>query len=422
MPGPLDGYKVLEFTEIVAGPFGGALLTDMGADTIKAEPPWGDPTRLTQPIVPTEGRSFISLNRGKRSLPLDMTKQEARDIVYKMIPDIDIVLINYRPDVPAKLGIDYETLSAINPRLIYCQNSGFGLQGPLSSLPGSDIVTQAMSGLMSGNRNVQNGIPQLVMATALADYATGITIAWGITAALLHREKTGMGQKIEASLLATSLALQTNRFMQVDAVDKEATEEFVENLRQLREQGSSYEDLDLAQQAYRPRPTGNIYYRTYQTKSGLMTVGCLSDPPRKRMAEILGLQDIRWNAGYDATSPESRAFGEELSVKAEAKLAEKTTDEWIDIFRSAGVPVIPVYFTEELRTHEQVIANQNIVDLEHPLLGNMSMYGPTLKMSETPLKAQRTSPTLGENTDEILSQLGYSAEAIEQFRQSGVTK
>ena len=421
MPGPLDGIKILEFTEIVAGPFGGALLTDMGAETIKIEPPWGDPTRLTQQMIPMEGRGFVSLNRGKRSLPLDLTKPEAQKIVHQMVPDVDIVLINYRPDVPMKLGIDYETLSALNPRLIYCQNSGFGLEGPLSLLPGSDIVTQAMTGLLASNNNIQDGLPVHIQATPVADVATGITIAWGITAALYHREKTGMGQKIEASLMGTSLALQSSRFMVIDAIDQEQRAEFLNDLNELRAKGESFEKMHEAYRNFRPRPPGNIYYRTYATKTGLVTVGCLSDPPKKRMAQILGLHDIKWDEDYDATSPEAKTFGDQLNKDAEVKMAEKSVEEWIDIFRAANVPVIPVYMAEELADHDQVKENGSIVDLEHSMLGHMTMYGPTLKMSETPLGAKRASPGLGEHTDEILQELGFAEDTIEKMRQGGIT-
>lgn len=422
MTGPLEGVKVLEFTEIVAAPFAGALLTDMGAETIKIEPPWGEPSRKTQPIMPLEGRGYVSLNRGKRSLPLDMTKPAAREIVYKLVPQMDVVIINYRPDVPAKLGIDYETLARINPRLIYCQNTAFGTKGPHSLRPGSDIVTQAMTGLMVANRNIRDGVPQLVAASALADYATGIAIAWGVTAALYHRERTGRGQKIEASLLATALALQSGRFMLIEAIDRERRDRFLQELRQYREENRSFEEMYQLYESYFPRIAGNIYYRTYQTKNGLITVGCLSDPPRRRMAEILGLHDIRFEEGYDPSTPEARAFGEELTKKAEALMRERTTEEWLEIFDRAGVPASPVYFTEELIEHEQVIANENVVELEHSLLGPLKMYGPILKMSETPLEARRAAPALGEHTEEVLTALGYTPEEIEELRRQGVTR
>jgi formyl-CoA transferase len=165
---------------------------------------------------------------------------------------MDVVIINYRPDVPAKLGIDYETFASINPRIIYCQNSAFGTKGPHALRPGSDIVTQAMTGLMVGNRKIQDGVPQLINP-AVADLATGITMAWGVCAALYHREKTGRGQKLEASLMGTAIAMQTGRFMQIDSVDKELRDSFVEDLGRYRAENRSFEEMDERYLQFRPR-------------------------------------------------------------------------------------------------------------------------------------------------------------------------
>ena len=209
MPGPLEGVKVLEFTEIIAGPLGGMLLADMGADIIKVEPPWGEPWRIIQQIIPNEGRQYMSLNRGKRCLTLNLKQPEAREVVYRLLPDMDVVLINARPDVPKSLGIDYETLSAMNPRLVYCSNTAFGTDGPWSLMPGYDIVAQGVTGLMTSEAKMKDdGTPEQIVSTPIADYSTGIAMAWGVSAALYHRERTGRGQKIEASLLGSALAVQ----------------------------------------------------------------------------------------------------------------------------------------------------------------------------------------------------------------------
>jgi crotonobetainyl-CoA:carnitine CoA-transferase CaiB-like acyl-CoA transferase len=205
-------------------------------------------------------------------------------------------------------------------------------------------------------------------------------------------------------------------------VDAELREKFVSDLEQYRAENRSFEDVDQLYLNFRPRQAGNIYYRTYETRNGLITVGCLSNPPRKRMAEILGLRDIRFEEGYDARTTESRAFGEQLALRRAELMKEKTTEEWLEIFDRAGVPVSPVYYTEELVEHEQVAANENVVELEHSLLGPLTMYGPTLKMNETPLRAQRAALALGEHTDDILSGLGYTAEQIEALRRDEVTR
>ena len=420
MAGPLEGIRVLDFTEIIAGPFGAMLLADMGADVIKVEPPWGEPWRVFQQFMPLESRTYMFLNRGKRSLPLDLTKAEAREIVYKLIPQMDAVIMNYRPDVPYNLGIDYETLSAMNPRLIYCENTAYGRRGPHSRRPGYDIIIQAMSGLMAADGKIVNGVPQQVSATAVADVSTGLAIAWGVCGALYARERTGRGQKIEATLLASALAIQASRFIQVNAVDEEANTEFLEDLAVLRSAGRPYPEVYARYETLRPRLSGFVYYRTYQTKDSVVAVGCLSDPLRKKMADALGLHDIRFEPGYDPASERAQAFGEELTKKAEALFLEKTTDKWISILDAAGVPCGPVKFTEELMEDEHVLANDLVVELEHTMAGPVKMAGPVLKMSETPLEAKSASPALGQHTDEILANLGYSPQEIQRLREEKV--
>ena len=263
MAGPLEGVRVLEFTEIIAGPFGGMLLGDMGADIIKIEPSWGEAWRFPNEFISTESRTYISLNRGKRSLPLDLTKAEGREIVYRLLADTDVVIINSRPDVPQTLGIDYEKLSARNPRLIYCENTAFGRKGPDSQRPGYDIVVQAMSGIMASEGRIHNGVPQQVQSTAIADYATGIAIAWGVCAALYHRERTGRGQKIEATLLATALGLQTDRFLRIAAIDDEPRDRLREEISTLRAAGVEYDRINARYQEVSAPWSRQVFYRTY---------------------------------------------------------------------------------------------------------------------------------------------------------------
>ncbi|MDP6402857.1 MAG: CoA transferase [SAR202 cluster bacterium] len=416
MPGPLDGIKILEFTEIVAGPYSGMLLSDMGADVIKVEPPWGEPQRTSREMLPKESRYFIGLNRGKRSLPLDLTRAEGREILYRLVPETDAVIINARPDVPRSLGIDYETLSAKNPRLIYCEITAFGREGPDRNRPGYDIVVQAMTGLMASEGKVVDGVPQFIVSSALVDHAAGVSMAWGVCAALYHRERTGKGQKIEISLLGTALGLQTPRFTQVEETDEQSRADFLELLGQLRERGAGYEEIN---EYYRAETiwVGNIYYRAFQASDGVLAVGCLSDPLRKKLLDVLGLKDIRFEPGYDPESEEARVFGRRLVERAEQVFRGKTVDEWLGAFDEVGVPAGPLRFTEELVDDEQVKANNLVVDLEHSLAGKIKMFGPVLKMSQSPLKAQRASPALGEHTQEILKELGYSTEEIQRFKE-----
>ena len=221
MPGPLDGVKVVEFTEIIAGPFAGMLLSDMGAEVIKVEPPWGDPWRGTQPISATESRVFMAYNRGKRSITLDLTAEAAAEVLARLIPQMDVAIVNYRPDVAARLGVDYDSLAAINPRLIYCENTAFGRQGPDSWRPGYDMILQAMTGIMTAESKVSNGAPMHVVSSPFVDTSAGLCLAWCVCAALFHRERTGRGQKVETTLLGLALAMLGMRFVEVESLDRE---------------------------------------------------------------------------------------------------------------------------------------------------------------------------------------------------------
>ena len=422
MAGPLAGIKILEFTQIIAGPFGGMLLADMGADVIKVEPLEGEPWRLALQFIPGESKTYMSLNRGKRSLPLDLTRKEAIKVIYDMMPDVDVVIVNARPDVPGNLGIDYDTLAGINPQLIYCDNTAYGRSGPDSYRPGYDLIIQAMTGLMAAEGKIRDGVPQLITATAIADYATGIAIAWGVCAALFHRERTGKGQRVDTSLLASGLAVQTGGFMEINSVDRENREAFLSVLEAMRESGASYEEIDEQhQQMMNPFRRGNIYYRTYQAKDGALAVACLSDRLRKRVADVLEIDDPRFQPGYDPMSPQVLDLSEELVQQAEELFLGKTVEEWLQIFDSVGVPAGPVRYIQELLQDEQVKANGLVVDLEHSLAGPVKMVGPMIQMSETPLEARSASPALGEHTDEILLEMGYSSEEITGLKLDGAT-
>ncbi len=420
MAGALDGIRILEFSEIIAAPFAGMLLSDMGADIIKVEPPAGEAWRLTAQFMPGESRMFMSLNRGKRGLALDLKTPEGREVIYKLVPQMDAVIINYRPDTPYNLGIDYETLSKLNPRLIYVENTAYGRKGPWAYRPGYDIIAQAVTGLMAANgKTNENGLPQ-AMSPAMADFSTGLSICWALCAALYARERTGKGQKVEASLMGTSLAVQTGTFMEIDAVDTETTGMMRGRMREAREAGASFEEVQKIRAEARPM-FGNAYYRCYFTKDGVVALGCLSDALRRKAAVAIGVVDPRFeDPNWSPMTPESRERGAQVVAEAEAIMRTKTTDEWVAIFDTAGVPAGPYRTVDELRTDPQVVENDLIVDLEHPLVGHLKMVGAPLKFSETPSEVQCASPTLGQDNDAILSELGYPLAAIEAMRAKGV--
>ena len=419
MAGPLAGIRILEFSEIIAAPFAGMLLSDMGADIIKVEPLAGEPWRLFAQFVPTESRSYISLNRGKRSLTLDLARPEAQKVVRRLIPDMDVVLINYRPDVAEKLGIDYETLSSLNDRLIYCDNTAFGRKGPQAHRPGYDLIVQGLSGLMALEGKTQDGVP-LMNALPAADISTGIMMAWSVSAALFARERSGRGQKIETTLLGSALAVQTSTFQVVESVDTEWRQRLMEHLSQARTNDESYDDLRKARLEIRPLRATAMYYRAYKTKDFYIVVGCLSEALRKKLCAALGFEDKRiGDPDWDPTTPEARAYAKQVVGKVEALFMERTTDEWLKLFDERGVPAGPFKFIEELVDDPQVMANDLQVTVEHSLVGTVKMAGPPLQMSETPLQVQGPSPALGEHNDAILSSLGYGDEEIAALRETG---
>ena len=419
--GPLDGIRVLEFTQIIAGPFGCQNLADMGAEVIKVEPPEGEPWRMFSQFMPGESKTYQGLNRGKRSLVLALQNPEAQAIVHKLIPDIDVVVINYRPDVPAKLGIDYETLRVIREDLIYVDNTAFGRQGPLAQSPGYDIIAQAISGLMIGEGKFEpeTGTPKIISSTAVADYGTGLAIAWGVCAALFHRERTGEGQVVESTLLQTALAFQSGSVFDLPAAD-EAKHEKMERVHQLQQSGASYPELLAAHNPLAFLGAGNIYYRPYSTKDGAIAIGALSPALFEKVrtaldTDFLGLAD----PAFDPMDAEWAANARARVVEIEGRVRSRTTSEWEDVFTEHGVPNGALNFPEDMVDHPQVIANDSIVELEHDLSGPQRQVGPVLKMSASPLAAQGASPPLGRDTDAVLSEAGYSGDEIEALRASG---
>ena len=420
MPGPLDGVKVVDFTEIIAGPLAGRLLADAGADVIKVEPPWGEAWRLTQRFTPTESRPFMTYNRGKRSLPLDLTKGGAAEIIRRLIPKMDIALVNFRPDVAVKLGVDYETLSAINPRLIYCELTAYGREGPDADRPGYDMIVQAMTGMVASETKTLDGVPSWVWSSPLIDTSAGICMAWSVCAALYARERTGVGQKIETSLLASALSLMGARFLHVESLDGETRERTLKELEAKRAGGATYEEMVAASPGSRRRQHhGNLYYRVYYTKDAPIGVGCLSDPLRRRLLDTLGLTDDGLEPGWDPEKPESQAYTRALERRAEELLAERSSAEWLQIFEERGIPAGPVRFIEELFDDPQVVANGLVTEVEHVQEGKVRMVGPMAHFRGTTPTPPRASPALGQHAGEILEWLGFTQQDVDAWRDEG---
>ena len=421
MGGPLQDVKVVDFTEIIAGPLAGRLLSDMGADVIKIEPPWGEPWRTQQRFTPTESRGFMEYNRGKRSLPLDLTKPEAQEIIGQLIRETDVVLVNFRPDVAVKLGVDYEKLSEINPRLVYCEVTAYGREGPDAHRPGYDMILQAMSGLMACETKIENGVPQQIWASPLIDTTAGFCLAWCVCGALYSRERTGTGQKVETSLLGASLALLGTRFLQVESLDRDTRVKALEDIQEKRSESAEYDDMLAASPASRrQRHHANIYYRVYLTLDLPISVGCLSDPLRRRLLEVLGLTDDAMEPGYNPNTPKAMEYARSLEAEAEKIFRRKSSAEWLDTLERRGIPAGPVRFVEELFDDPQIKANGLVTEVEHKEEGAVKMIGPLAKFRGTPMEANTPSPALGQHSSEILKELGFSGEDIARWKEAGI--
>ncbi len=423
MSGALHGIKVFEVSQIVAGPYCGMNLVDLGADVIKVEPPGGEGTRASAGFVPGESKGYHSLNRGKRSLVMDLQSPAAQDVVHRMIASFDVFVINARAGVPEHLRVDYETLRQFRPDLIYFENTGFGRRGPHAQRSGSDAVAQAYSGLMAGDGKVDEfGAPEIISATAPADYHAGLAGAMAICAALFHRERTGHGQYIETSLLQAGLSLQGTRVGRLPAIDAQTSDRMMERVRQVQASGGSYREQIQARGSLfdqMGRAAGRLFYGGYAVKDGGVILGALTPANRDQMRRALGIEDDPTaDPEFNSMDPESRRLVDVMLDRIRSIMLGKTMDEWVEIFGREGAPISKVNFPEDMADDPQVEAMGYMIDLDHELTGPGRMVGPIVFMSETPTGSPVPSPPLGRHTDEILGENGIAAEEIARLRKA----
>lgn len=421
--GALDGIRVLACTQIVAGPFAGIVLSDFGAEVVKLEPLEGEGYRNSGAVVPKEGKRFQSLNRGQKSLAIDLSRPEGREAVHRIIPSFDVILINYRPGVPERMGIGYEELSAIHPGLIYCNITGFGETGPWADRGATDLVASAYSGLVAGDDKMTEEGEPAQLTPAISDYVTGLACAASINAALYHREKTGLGQRIDAALLRSALAIQDVYVMRQAVTDAVLRDPMVAKVNEARADGATYEEVLRIRRDYRwagacpPR----LYYNGYNCADGQIVLGCLTKATRNGARRVLGMDHDRTDdAAFDPWEPENIRQVKEWKRQIQETIRAHTVAHWIEAFSAQGVPVAPVQIPEELSEDPHVQALGALVDFEHPVTGPQTVVGPMTRMSLTPTRASRPSPALGEHTDETLRKGGLSAEEIAALHSAGV--
>ncbi|MDA0768859.1 MAG: CoA transferase [Chloroflexi bacterium] len=390
---PLDGITVVDFSQILAGPFCTMMLADMGADVIKVEKPNGgdDTRRYGPPFINGESAAFLTLNRNKRSMILDLKQEDGIRIAKQMLSQADVMVHNFRPGVIDRMGLGYKDVHELNPAIVYCTVSGFGTTGPYASKAGFDLIAQGMSGLMS-----VNGFPDAPPAkigVPIADLNTGMFAAFGVLTAYVNRLKTGQGQHVDAALLDSGIA-----YSLYESATYFATNEVSGPL------GSAHRMI--------------APYQAFATKDGYLNLGAANQNNWQRMCTAVGRLDLLEDERF-ASNAERMVHIEDLTPIMEQTFKSETTAHWVELLEGAGVPTGPIYKVDEVYADPHVQARNMAVEVEHPIAGHIRNIGVPVKLSETPGSVRVAAPVLGADTDDVLIQFGFSESEIAGFKESG---
>jgi len=391
-PNVLDGYRVLDCSIAMAGPFAAQRLGDLGADVIKVEPVAGEWQRHVSAGGARGNRinvSFLSLNRNKRSLAVDLKQEAGKQALYELVKTADVFLQNYRPGVAKRLGVDYETLSAINPKLVYVSMSGYGEDGPYMQRPGQDLLLQAMSGAMLSTGRA--GEPPVPAGQYVVDAVTASTAFEAVLAALLYRERTGEGQLVQVNMLDSIVALQ------------------MQELSVYTVAGKPQERTD--------EPHAHVYirapYGVFATKDGFIA---LAFPSMKTLAGVIDAPALlQWDDEGDTFT-----HRDEIYRITREKLLSKTSEEWLKAFDATDAWAGPVHGYEDVVNDPQIKHNGTFVEYEHPTEGKVKTPGFPIRFSKTPSRVQKGAPLAGQHTREILSELGWDKDKIDTLIASQV--
>jgi crotonobetainyl-CoA:carnitine CoA-transferase CaiB-like acyl-CoA transferase len=384
---PLKGIKVVDFCHAWAGPACTALLSDAGADTIKVEPITGDFFRTTM-----GGAVFINVNRNKRGIALNLKTEEGRRIALKLLESADVLVENFVPGVMDRLGLGYETISRVNPRIIYCSISGFGQKGPYHKRPSFDPVAQAVSGIMLATG--EPGRPPVRILPPMIDYSAGIHGAYGIIIALLNREKTGNGERIDISLMDIGI-VQMSAYVTYYTMTGELPERM----------GSAHKE-------WAP-------YQAFETSDGWVLIAVSSNKMWKNLCKVLGLKDLRNDSRY-ATTESRRKHRKDLAESLTKVTRQYRARELESMLSEAGVPCGQLRDIGEVVNDPHVKARHLIDDVENPGLGEIKIVRTPIFFSGQALKARSQAPQLGEHTAEVLAELGYSEADIQRLEDDGI--
>ena len=391
MSGPLEGYRIIDLTSMIAGPFATMILGDQGADVIKVEiPGQGDHVRTGGNRSGGLSASFLNNNRNKRSITIDLKDDTGREVFRRLVAGADVLVQNFRPGVVDRLGIGEPAVREIAPEIIYVSISGFGEQGPFVAKPVYDPIVQALSGLASVQGGSDANRPRLVR-TIVPDKVTALTAAQAITAALLARQRTGKGQHVRLSMLDAVVAFLWSSDMGGQTfVGKTVSEQ----------RAASFVDL------------------IYQTKDGFMSVAVMSDREWTGLARALDRPEWRDDPRFTTPALRDQHIDDRLSITQDV-LAGRTTEEWMERLEAEGVPCAPVLTRNALVHHPQIAAGDTLVETDHPQAGRLRQARPAARFQATPAAIRRGAPQLGEHTDEILAELGLSRAEIAALRTAG---
>lgn len=391
---PLDGVRVLDLTQFLAGPFCTMILGDLGADVVKIEPPGGEVQRNSMRLGgdDVDPPSFLALNRNKRSMVLDLRSDGGRELLYELVDQADVFVENFKPGTTRKLGIDYTTLSARRPELIYASITGFGDSGPYALRPGLDLITQGMSGIMSvtgprGGEPVKAGV-------AVTDLSSGMFGAIGILGAYTMRLRTGEGQLVTSSLFEAGVAL------------------------------AIHESAELWTRGTVPGPLGSGHrlaapYQALRARDGWLTVGAGTDKLWERFVRAIERADLLEDERFAGNGRRMENL-EELETELERTLRTRPVEHWVALIIEAGVPAGPVLDYEQVLGDPHTLAREMVIEIDHPKAGRIKSLGSPVKLSRSPLGTPRPAPLLGEHTDAILGEFGIEPERVAELRERGV--
>jgi CoA:oxalate CoA-transferase len=390
----LDGIRILDLTRVLAGPFCTMVLADMGAEVIKVEVPGtGDDSRAAGPFIRGESSYFMSLNRGKKSITLNLRCQEGKAVLKELVRKVDVLIENFRPGTMKKLELDYPLLSAENPRLIYAAVSGYGQSGPYREKPAYDFIVQGMGGVMG--LTAHPGGPPTRVPVAIGDITAGLFAAIGILSGLRERDRSGKGQMIDVAMLDCQVSLLENPLTRYFATGEV------------------------------PVPIGNIHptlnpMGAFPTKDRYIIIGIGNDTLWKTFCEVVNkkqwIQDERFITNAKRTENSTQLIG----LLEELFRTRKTAD-WVELLEDAGIPCGPITTVDEVANDPHIGFREMIVSTQHPIAGEVKVAGVPVKMSRTPGSVDAPAPILGEHTDETLQELlGYTVVKIEALRHKGV--